>query len=107
MNDQQARLKLEEIAADTLRVVKPHLPLRRKSTGNRPANRIVRDFRGWATPDIFDPAFRDALTKLHSAGPSAGTSFGWHLDRNLSGYARDKPMRRRKDVRAYRMLTEP
>ncbi len=36
---------------------------------------------GWATPDIFDPAFRDALMRLNK-GQTSGpvhSSFGWHL----------------------------
>lgn len=36
---------------------------------------------GWASPDIYDPAFRDALMKLKKGEISAPvhSSFGWHL----------------------------
>ena len=60
---------------------------------------------GWATPDIFDPAFRDALTRLNKGQMSAPvhSSFGWHLIELLDTRNVDKTDAAQKD-RAYRML---
>ena len=60
---------------------------------------------GWAPPDIFDPAFRDALTRLNKGQMSAPvhSSFGWHLIELLDTRNVDKTDAAQKD-RAYRML---
>ncbi len=60
---------------------------------------------GWATPDIFDPAFRDALMRLNK-GQTSGpvhSSFGWHLIELLDSRQVDRTDAAQKD-RAYRML---
>jgi peptidyl-prolyl cis-trans isomerase SurA len=102
MNDEQARAKLEQIAAD-IKSGKPPSLKRRKSSSN-PGSEPGRRF-GWATPDIFDPAFRDALMRLNKGQTSAPvhSSFGWHLIELLDSRQVDRTDAAQKD-RAYRML---
>ncbi|EOG2257273.1 peptidylprolyl isomerase SurA [Salmonella enterica subsp. enterica serovar Pomona] len=104
MNDQQARLKLEEIAAD-IKSGKTTFAAAAKEYSQDPGSANQGGDLGWATPDIFDPAFRDALTKLHKSQISAPvhSSFGWHLIELLDTRKVDKTDAAQKD-RAYRML---
>lgn len=104
MNDQQARLKLEEIAAD-IKSAKTTFAAAAKEYSQDPGSANQGGDLGWATPDIFDPAFRDALTKLHKGQISAPvhSSFGWHLIELLDTRKVDKTDAAQKD-RAYRML---
>ncbi|ECF9126133.1 peptidylprolyl isomerase SurA [Salmonella enterica] len=104
MNDQQARLKLEEIAAD-IKSGKTTFAAATKEYSQDPGSANQGGDLGWATPDIFDPAFRDALTKLHKGQISAPvhSSFGWHLIELLDTRKVDKTDAAQKD-RAYRML---
>ncbi|WP_261912291.1 peptidylprolyl isomerase SurA [Salmonella enterica] len=104
MNDQQARLKLEEIAAD-IKSGKTTFAAAAKEYSQDPGSANQGGDLGWATPDIFDPAFRDALTKLHNGQISAPvhSSFGWHLIELLDTRKVDKTDAAQKD-RAYRML---
>ncbi|ECA1348838.1 peptidylprolyl isomerase SurA [Salmonella enterica] len=104
MNDQQARLKLEEIAAD-IKSGKTTFAAAAKEYSQDPGSANQGGDLGWATPDIFDPAFRDALTKLHKGQISAlvHSSFGWHLIELLDTRKVDKTDAAQKD-RAYRML---
>ncbi|EIJ4161177.1 peptidylprolyl isomerase SurA [Salmonella enterica] len=104
MNDQQARLKLEEIAAD-IKSGKTTFAAAAKEYSQDPGSANQGGDLGWATPDIFDPAFRDALTKLHKGQISAPvhSSFGWHLIELLDTRKVDKADAAQKD-RAYRML---
>ncbi|EGN8010096.1 peptidylprolyl isomerase SurA [Salmonella enterica subsp. enterica serovar Kentucky] len=104
MNDQQARLKLEEIAAD-IKSGKTTFAAAAKEYSQDPVSANQGGDLGWATPDIFDPAFRDALTKLHKGQISAPvhSSFGWHLIELLDTRKVDKTDAAQKD-RAYRML---
>ncbi|EKE3210559.1 peptidylprolyl isomerase SurA [Salmonella enterica] len=104
MNDQQARLKLEEIAAD-IKSGKATFAAAAKEYSQDPGSANQGGDLGWATPDIFDPAFRDALTKLHKGQISAPvhSSFGWHLIELLDTRKVDKTDAAQKD-RAYRML---
>lgn len=104
MNDQQARLKLEEIAAD-IKSGKTTFAAAAKEYSQDPGSANQGGDLGWATPDIFDPAFRDALTKLHKGQISAPvhSSFGWHLIQLLDTRKVDKTDAAQKD-RAYRML---
>ncbi|EBM6724393.1 peptidylprolyl isomerase SurA [Salmonella enterica] len=104
MNDQQARLKLEEIAAD-IKSGKTTIAAAAKEYSQDPGSANQGGDLGWATPDIFDPAFRDALTKLHKGQISAPvhSSFGWHLIELLDTRKVDKTDAAQKD-RAYRML---
>ncbi|EMD4233194.1 peptidylprolyl isomerase SurA [Salmonella enterica] len=104
MNDQQARLKLEEIAAD-IKSGKTTFAAAAKEYSQDPGSANQGGDLSWATPDIFDPAFRDALTKLHKGQISAPvhSSFGWHLIELLDTRKVDKTDAAQKD-RAYRML---
>ncbi len=104
MNDQQARLKLEEIAAD-IKSGKTTFAAAANEYSQDPGSANQGGDLGWATPDIFDPAFRDALTKLHKGQISAPvhSSFGWHLIELLDTRKVDKTDAAQKD-RAYRML---
>ncbi|EBV6950940.1 peptidylprolyl isomerase SurA [Salmonella enterica subsp. enterica serovar Saintpaul] len=104
MNDQQARLKLEEIAAD-IKSGKTTFAAAAKEYSQDPGSANQGGDLGWATPDIFDPAFRDALTKLHKGQISTPvhSSFGWHLIELLDTRKVDKTDAAQKD-RAYRML---
>lgn len=104
MNDQQARLKLEEIAAD-IKSGKTTFAAAAKEYSQDPGSANQGGDLGWATPDIFNPAFRDALTKLHKGQISAPvhSSFGWHLIELLDTRKVDKTDAAQKD-RAYRML---
>ncbi|ECL1353761.1 peptidylprolyl isomerase SurA [Salmonella enterica] len=104
MNDQQARLKLEEIAAD-IKSGKTTFAAAAKEYSQDPGSANQGGDLGWATPDIFDPAFRYALTKLHKGQISAPvhSSFGWHLIELLDTRKVDKTDAAQKD-RAYRML---
>ncbi|EBV5007577.1 peptidylprolyl isomerase SurA [Salmonella enterica subsp. enterica serovar Typhimurium] len=104
MNDQQARLKLEEIAAD-IKSGKTTFAAAAKEYSQDPGSANQGGDLGRATPDIFDPAFRDALTKLHKGQISAPvhSSFGWHLIELLDTRKVDKTDAAQKD-RAYRML---
>ncbi|HAD8870847.1 TPA_asm: peptidylprolyl isomerase SurA [Salmonella enterica] len=104
MNDQQARLKVEEIAAD-IKSGKTTFAAAAKEYSQDPGSANQGGDLGWATPDIFDPAFRDALTKLHKGQISAPvhSSFGWHLIELLDTRKVDKTDAAQKD-RAYRML---
>lgn len=104
MDDQQARLKLEEIAAD-IKSGKTTFAAAAKEYSQDPGSANQGGDLGWATPDIFDPAFRDALTKLHKDQISAPvhSSFGWHLIELLDTRKVDKTDAAQKD-RAYRML---
>ncbi|EEG0138967.1 peptidylprolyl isomerase SurA [Salmonella enterica] len=104
MTDQQARLKLEEIAAD-IKSGKTTFAAAAKEYSQDPGSANQGGDLGWATPDIFDPAFRDALMKLHKGQMSAPvhSSFGWHLIELLDTRKVDKTDAAQKD-RAYRML---
>jgi peptidyl-prolyl cis-trans isomerase SurA len=79
MNDDQARAKLEQIAAD-IKSGKTTFAKAAKEFSEDPGSANQGGDLGWATPDIFDPAFRDAFcasTKARPAlrftPPSAGT----------------------------------
>ncbi|ECG8588637.1 peptidylprolyl isomerase SurA [Salmonella enterica subsp. salamae] len=104
MTDQQARQKLEEIAAD-IKSGKTTFAAAAKAYSQDPGSANQGGDLGWATPDIFDPAFRDALTKLNKGQMSAPvhSSFGWHLIELLDTRKVDKTDAAQKD-RAYRML---
>ncbi|WXT20729.1 peptidylprolyl isomerase SurA [Salmonella enterica subsp. enterica serovar Infantis] len=104
MNDQQARLKLEEIAADIKSGKTTFAAAAKEYSQDRaPLTRAVI----WVgLRQIFsNPAFRDALTKLHKGQISAPvhSSFGWHLIELLDTRKVDKTDAAQKD-RAYRML---
>ncbi len=104
MNDQQARQKLEQIASD-IRSGKTTFSRAAKEFSEDPGSANQGGDLGWATPDIYDPAFRDALMHLQRGQLSAPvhSSFGWHLIELLDSRKVDKTDAAQKD-RAYRML---
>ncbi|MCT4701820.1 peptidylprolyl isomerase SurA [Enterobacteriaceae bacterium H20N1] len=104
MTDQQARLKLEQIAAD-IKSGKTTFDKAAKAFSDDPGSANQGGDLGWASPDIYDPAFRDAIMKLNKGQTSAPvhSSFGWHLIELLDTRNVDKTDAAQKD-RAYRML---
>ncbi|MTD41055.1 peptidylprolyl isomerase SurA [Erwinia sp. CPCC 100877] len=104
MNDQQARQKLEQIASD-IRSGKTTFSRAAKEFSEDPGSANQGGDLGWAMPDIYDPAFRDALMRLQRGQLSAPvhSSFGWHLIELLDSRKVDKTDAAQKD-RAYRML---
>lgn len=57
-------MKLEQIAAD-IKSGKTTFAAAAKEFSQDPGSANQGGDLGWATPDIFDPAFRDALTRLN------------------------------------------
>lgn len=104
MTDTQARQKLEQIAAD-IKTGKTTFADAAKSFSEDPGSANQGGDLGWATPDIYDPAFRDALLKLNKGQTSAPvhSSFGWHLIELQDTRNVDRTDAAQKD-RAYRML---
>ncbi|SFT98369.1 periplasmic chaperone for outer membrane proteins SurA [Kosakonia arachidis] len=104
MSDDQARVKLEEIAAD-IKSGKITFANAAKEFSQDPGSANQGGDLGWAAADIYDPAFRDALMKLkrgQMSGP-VHSSFGWHLIEMLDSRNVDKTDAAQKD-KAYRML---
>ncbi|WP_455426897.1 peptidylprolyl isomerase SurA [Dryocola sp. LX212] len=104
MTDQQARQKLEQIAAD-IKSGKITFEKAAKEFSDDPGSANQGGDLGWASPDIYDPAFRDAIMKLNKGQTSepVHSSFGWHLIELLDTRKVDKTDAAQKD-RAYRML---
>ncbi|MEN0613246.1 peptidylprolyl isomerase SurA [Klebsiella indica] len=104
MNNDQAREKLEQIAAD-IKSGKTTFAQAAKAFSEDPGSANQGGDLGWAAPDVFDPAFRDALMHLNKGQISAPvrSSFGWHLIQLLDTRKVDKTDAAQKD-RAYRML---
>ncbi|HGW1024889.1 TPA: peptidylprolyl isomerase [Klebsiella pneumoniae] len=103
-NDAQAQAKLEQIAAE-IKSGKITFAQAAKTYSEDPGSANQGGDLGWATPDIFDPAFRDALMRLNK-GQTSGpvhSSFGWHLIELLDSRQVDRTDAAQKD-RAYRML---
>ncbi|KNC89353.1 peptidylprolyl isomerase SurA [Trabulsiella odontotermitis] len=104
MSDDQARAKIEQIAAD-IKSGKTSFANAAKEFSQDPGSANQGGDLGWGAPDMYDPAFRDALTKLNKgqmSGP-VHSSFGWHLIELLDTRNVDKTDAAQKD-RAYRML---
>ncbi|MGP3590409.1 peptidylprolyl isomerase SurA [Vagococcus sp. WN89Y] len=104
MSDEQARVKIEQIAAD-IKSGKMTFADAAKQFSQDPGSANQGGDLGWAAVDIYDPAFRDALMKLNRGQVSAPvhSSFGWHLIELLDTRRVDKTDAAQKD-RAYRML---
>jgi peptidyl-prolyl cis-trans isomerase SurA len=104
MSDDQARAKLNQIAAD-IKSGKTTFAAAAKSFSEDPGSANQGGDLGWAATDIYDPAFRDALSKMHKGELSAPvhSSFGWHLIELMDTRSVDKTDAAQKD-RAYRML---
>jgi len=104
MTDQQARLKLEEIAAD-IKSGKTTFAQAAREFSQDPGSANQGGDLGWAAADVYDPAFRDALMNLSKGQMSTPvhSSFGWHLIELLDTRKSDRTDAAQKD-RAYRML---
>ncbi|NRH24460.1 peptidylprolyl isomerase SurA [Pantoea stewartii] len=104
MTDDQARAKLEQIAAD-IRSGKTTFAAAAKQFSDDPGSANQGGDLGWTSPEVFDPAFRDALLRLKKGEMSqpVHSSFGWHLIQLLDTRQVDKTDAAQKE-RAYRML---
>lgn len=104
MTDDQARAKLSAAAAD-IKSGKASFATIAKEISQDPGSAMQGGDLGWASPDIYDPAFRDAVMKLQKGEISAPvhSSFGWHLIQLVDTRQVDKTDAAQKD-RAYRML---
>ncbi|MBP2846013.1 peptidylprolyl isomerase SurA [Dickeya oryzae] len=104
MNDAQAKAKLEEVASQ-IRSGKLSFATAAKQLSQDPGSANQGGDLGWASPEMYDPAFRDALMQLKKGEISAPvhSSFGWHLLQLLDTRQVDKTDAAQKD-RAYRML---
>ncbi|MCO7263737.1 peptidylprolyl isomerase SurA [Dickeya zeae] len=104
MNDAQAKAKLEEVAGQ-IRSGKLSFAAAAKQLSQDPGSANQGGDLGWASPEMYDPAFRDALMNLKKGEISAPvhSSFGWHLIQLLDTRQVDKTDAAQKD-RAYRML---
>ncbi|MBK4785406.1 MAG: peptidylprolyl isomerase SurA [Pantoea sp. Pent] len=104
LTDDQARQKIEQIAAD-IKSGKTTFAAAAKQFSDDPGSANQGGDLGWASPKIYDPAFRDALLKLQKGQVSAPvhSSFGWHLIQLLDTRQVDKTDAAQKE-RAYRLL---
>ena len=104
MTDDQARVKLEQIAAD-IKSGKTSFAAAAREFSQDPGSANQGGDMGWSSPDVYDPAFRDALMKLQKGEVSTPvhSSFGWHLIELVDTRNVDKTDAAQKD-RAYRML---
>ncbi|WP_130833974.1 peptidylprolyl isomerase SurA [[Erwinia] mediterraneensis] len=102
--DDQARAKLQQVAAD-IRSGKTTFAAAAKQLSEDPGSANQGGDLGWSTPEVFDPAFRDALLRLQKGQMSAPvhSSFGWHLIELLATRQVDKTDAAQKE-RAYRLL---
>lgn len=104
LTDDQARAKIEQIAAD-IKSGKTTFAAAAKQFSDDPGSANQGGDLGWATPEIYDPAFRDALLKLQKGQISepVHSSFGWHLIQLMDTRQVDKTDAAQKE-RAYRLL---
>jgi len=104
LTDAQARQKLLQIA-DDIKSGKTNFAAAAKQFSDDPGSANQGGDLGWSSPEIFDPAFRDALLRLHKGETSqpVHSSFGWHLIQLLDTRQVDKTDAAQKE-RAYRLL---
>lgn len=104
LTDAQARAKLEQVATD-IKNGHANFADEAKQLSQDPGSANLGGDLGWASPDMYDPAFRDALLKLKKGEISAPvrSSFGWHLIQLLDSRQVDRTDAVQKD-KAYRML---
>jgi peptidyl-prolyl cis-trans isomerase SurA len=104
LTDAQAQAKIEQIAAD-IKSGKTTFAAAAKQFSDDPGSANQGGDLGWASPEIYVPAFRDALLKLQKGQVSqpVHSSFGWHLIQLLDTRQVDKTDAAQKE-RAYRML---
>ncbi|WP_315709274.1 peptidylprolyl isomerase SurA [Brenneria uluponensis] len=104
MTDAQAQAKLEEVARQ-IKSGHTTFAAQAKLLSQDPGSANQGGDLGWSSPDMYDPAFRDALMNLKKGEISkpVHTSFGWHLIQLLDTRQVDKTDETLKE-RAYRML---
>jgi len=104
MTDAQAREKLTQVAAD-IHSGKTTFADAAKQLSQDPGSANQGGDLGWSSPEMYDPAFRDALLKLKKGQMRAPvhSSFGWHLIQLLDTRQVDKTDAAQKE-RAYRLL---
>ncbi|WP_114192693.1 peptidylprolyl isomerase SurA [Edaphovirga cremea] len=104
LTDDQARAKLED-ATNQIKNGTADFASLAKELSQDPGSVQQGGDLGWASPDMYDPAFRDALLKLKKGEISkpVHSSFGWHLIQLMDTRQVDKTDAAQKD-RAYRML---
>ena len=104
MTDEQARQKLEQVSAE-INSGKTTFAEAAKQLSQDPGSANQGGDLGWSSPEMYDPAFRDALMKLKKGQMSAPvhSSFGWHLIQLLDTRQVDKTDAAQKE-RAYRLL---
>ncbi|CPR16943.1 Survival protein SurA precursor (Peptidyl-prolyl cis-trans isomerase SurA) [Brenneria goodwinii] len=104
MTDGQAQEKLEDVAQQ-IKNGGSDFASQAKQLSQDPGTANQGGDLGWASPDMYDPAFRDALLKLKKGEISqpVHSAFGWHLIQLLDTRQVDKTDAAQKE-RAYRML---
>lgn len=104
LTDAQAQAKLQQVAA-AIRGGRANFADEAKQLSQDPGSANQGGDLGWASPDMYDPAFRDALLKLKKGEISAPvrSSFGWHLIQLLDTRQVDRTDAVQKD-KAYRLL---
>lgn len=104
MNDEEARQKLQQITQD-IRSGKITFEDAAREYSDDPGSALKGGELGWNMPDVFDPAFRDALMRLNKGELSQPirSSFGWHLIQLEDTRSVDKTDVAQKD-QAYRLL---
>lgn len=104
MSDQQAHAKIEQIAAE-IRAGKITFADAANKYSDDPGSANLGGDLGWASPNIYDPAFRDAVMQLKKGQLSqpVRSSFGWHLIQLLDTRQVDRTDEAAKD-RAYNIL---
>ncbi|MFD1804163.1 peptidylprolyl isomerase SurA [Mixta tenebrionis] len=104
LTDAQARQKMMQIASD-IKSGKLSFAAAAKQFSDDPGSANQGGDLGWNSPEIYDPAFRDALLRLNKGETSqpVHSSFGWHLIQLLDTRKVDKTDAAQKE-RAYRLL---
>ncbi|AFH94786.1 TPA: peptidylprolyl isomerase SurA [Providencia stuartii] len=104
MDDNQARQKLTQITQD-IRSGKTTFENAAKEFSEDPGSALKGGELGWNMPDVYDPAFRDALMRLNKGEISqpVRSNFGWHLIQLEDTRNVDKTDAAQKD-QAYRLL---
>jgi len=104
MTDAQAQAKLRQIAAD-IKSGKTTFAAAAKEYSQDPGSANQGGDLGWASPDMYDPAFRGALMSMTKGQLSepVHSSYGWHLIELLDTRKVDKTDAAQKN-QAYQML---
>ncbi|MTC56672.1 MULTISPECIES: peptidylprolyl isomerase SurA [Providencia] len=104
MDDTMARQKLTQLSQE-IRNGKISFEEAAKENSEDPGSALKGGELGWNIPDVYDPAFRDALMKLKKGEISqpVPSSFGWHLIQLEDTRNVDKTDAAKKD-QAYRLL---